>query len=90
MIPTSSYTWSQHPVVKDYFWDRALKSLVEAGSSFEYRSPHSSDSGVTMNKKRSELSSSILTKVKGQLFFPKFVLRMGVERKEVPFYIIKF
>lgn len=49
-VPTERCTWSAHPIMKEYFWDKALKDLVEAGSPFAYKSSDSFMSRVPLNK----------------------------------------
>lgn len=89
-VPTLRHTWSSHPIVKDYFWDKALKDLVEACSPSEYRSSDSSMSGVPLNRQAFETLIRDGDNGKGAMVPQRSVLRMRIQREEIPFYSLKF
>lgn len=89
-VPIERHTWSAHPIVKDYFWDRVPKDLVEAGYPFKYKSADSFTSGVPLNNQSFQTLLHDSENGEGELIPPKSVLRMRIEREEVQFYNIKF
>lgn len=82
--------WSRHLVVKDSFWDKALKTPAEVGSLFKYRSLDSSVSGVHVNKQTFWTLFHDNYDGEGATIHPRSVLRMYIEREEVPYCVIKF
>lgn len=76
--------------MKHYFWDKAFEDLIEAGSSFEYRSSNSSVSGIPRIDRISWTLFSNNNDDEGLIILSRSILRMHVEREEVSFCNIKF
>lgn len=89
-VVTPRHTWLEHPVLKDSFWYKALNELVEANSAFEYRISDSSGSGTLLGRQVYRTLFGDNGDEEGSVIPLWFVLRMRVEREEVPFFGITF
>lgn len=85
-MPPEKYLWALHPIVKDdIFWDNITKGFTETGTSFEDRSSNlsaESDGHRTLYPDNNE--------GKGVVVPPQSMLRMRVEKEEMPFCSVRF
>lgn len=85
-MPPERHAWALHPVVKDdTFWDNVAKGFTEAGTPFEDRSSNSSvetDGYQTLYPDNNE--------GKGVVISPRSILRMRVEKEEMPYCAMHF
>lgn len=82
--------WPEQPIVKDSFWDKALNEPVESNYGFECGSSDNSGSGMLLDPQICGQCSLIMTTEKVQYIPPRSVLRMRLEREDVPFCGIRF
>lgn len=82
-LPPLDVTWTRHQVVQDYFWEKVRQAPIDAEVTFECRG---SDGGVqnfqTLFRDNNEGHRISLP--------PKCVIRMRVERSELPFKMVRF
>lgn len=77
-------------MVKDSFWKKALNNLVEAGPTLEFPSSESTRSGTPLNHQVYRILFKDQDDWQCSIIGPRSILRMRVEREEVPMCDICF